>query len=92
MQQTPLLGAYLIQLPVANDNRGVFVKSFHAPSLAEGGINFDLKESYYSFSHKNVIRGMHFQLPTGSPEASAVAASAASPFCVPHQTSQRSAV
>ena len=63
MQQTPLLGAYLIQLPVANDNRGVFVKSFHAPSLAEGGINFDLKESYYSFSHKNVIRGMHFQLP-----------------------------
>lgn len=59
----PLAGAYCITLPAPTDNRGTFVKTFHEPSFAAHGIDFTLRESYYSFSHKNVIRGMHFQLP-----------------------------
>jgi dTDP-4-dehydrorhamnose 3,5-epimerase len=31
--------------------------------LAQHGISFDLKESYFSLSKKDVIRGMHFQTP-----------------------------
>lgn len=45
------------------DHRGAFVKTFHATELLELGITFEMKESYYSISKKNVIRGMHFQLP-----------------------------
>lgn len=60
---SPILqDARLIGLPAFADNRGIFVKTFHETTLAEAGIHFTLKESYFSLSHKNVIRGMHFQL------------------------------
>ncbi len=39
------------------------MKTFHETSLAKVGVQFTLRESYYSFSYKDVIRGMHFQLP-----------------------------
>lgn len=58
-----LNGAKLITLPASGDIRGSFVKTFHETSLAKAGVEFVLRESYYSFSHKGVIRGMHFQLP-----------------------------
>ena len=57
-----LKGAYLITLPTSQDARGTFVKTFHESNMAEQGIKFTLRESYYSFSKKDVIRGMHFQL------------------------------
>lgn len=59
----PLEGAMLITLPHAKDERGFFTKSFHDTSLKAAGINFELKESYFSLSKKDVIRGMHFQTP-----------------------------
>lgn len=61
---TPILdGAYIIDLPAFFDDRGSFVKTFHETTLAEHGIQFALKESYFSVSEKDVIRGMHFQTP-----------------------------
>ncbi len=59
----PLEGAALLSLPAFHDNRGSFIKTFHENTLEEYGITFQTKESYYSFSHKDVIRGMHFQTP-----------------------------
>ena len=56
-------GVKLLILPKSADTRGTFVKTFHETMLKENGINFTLRESYYSFSKKDVIRGMHFQLP-----------------------------
>ncbi len=56
-------GAQLIQMPHFDDARGAFIKTFHDGLFKEHNINFELKESYYSFSKKGVIRGMHFQLP-----------------------------
>ena len=50
-------------MPAMPDNRGLFVKTFHDTTLQEQGIDFLLKESYFSLSKKDVIRGMHFQLP-----------------------------
>lgn len=60
---TPLPGLYQLTLPAFLDARGLFIKTFHHSSLAAAGIDFELKESYFSFSKKDVIRGMHFQLP-----------------------------
>lgn len=63
-QFEPILnGAYIITLPAFYDDRGSFVKTFHDTTLKENGIDFQLKESYFSFSKKDVIRGMHFQIP-----------------------------
>lgn len=64
MKISPILqDARLIELPAFADDRGVFIKTFHDTTLQEAGIHFTLKESYFSLSHKDVIRGMHFQLP-----------------------------
>ena len=58
-----LNGAKIITQPSSQDARGTFVKTFHESSLIEHGIYFSLMESYFSLSKKDVIRGMHFQLP-----------------------------
>lgn len=59
----PLPQAQLISLPSFNDARGNFTKTFHQGMFQEHGINFELKESYFSISKKDVIRGIHFQTP-----------------------------
>lgn len=53
----------IIDLQSFTDSRGTFVKTFNDELFQTLGINFNLKESYYSISGLNVIRGMHFQLP-----------------------------
>lgn len=62
-QSIPLADAKLITLPAFADDRGDFIKTFHDTTLRENGMDFTLKESYFSHSHKDVIRGMHFQTP-----------------------------
>jgi dTDP-4-dehydrorhamnose 3,5-epimerase/CDP-3, 6-dideoxy-D-glycero-D-glycero-4-hexulose-5-epimerase len=59
----PLQDALLIRLPAFNDNRGIFIKTFQEHFFKDANINFQLKESYFSLSKKDVIRGMHFQTP-----------------------------
>lgn len=56
-------GCYLIENFVAHDNRGCFVKTFHEEIFCNEGLQINFRESYYSISKKNVIRGMHFQTP-----------------------------
>jgi dTDP-4-dehydrorhamnose 3,5-epimerase len=63
IEHIPLAGAGIITLPAFYDARGGFVKTFNKSALRAGGIEFELKESYFSISKKDVIRGMHFQLP-----------------------------
>jgi len=61
--QNILNGAKILTLPSSQDARGTFVKAFHETTLKQAGIEFTLRESYFSSSKKDVIRGMHFQLP-----------------------------
>ena len=61
--QEILNGAKILTLPSSQDARGTFVKTFNESALLNHGITFTLRESYFSFSKKDVIRGMHFQLP-----------------------------
>lgn len=55
--------AQLITYPLMEDNRGSFLKIFNNDIFNENAIDFEMKESYFSFSKKGVIRGMHFQNP-----------------------------
>src|SRR6266568_5622159 len=52
-----------IQPHVMEDSRGRFVKIFHAPEFEKRGLETSFVEEFFSISHKNVIRGLHFQLP-----------------------------
>src|SRR5947208_3114090 len=60
---TDISGLILIEPFFHEDARGSFVKSFHAGEFEEQGLRGDFRESYYSESVKDVIRGMHFQWP-----------------------------
>jgi dTDP-4-dehydrorhamnose 3,5-epimerase len=68
IEQTALEGVYIINNFVAKDDRGTFVKTFNKQSFENDGLHFEIRESYFSISHKNVIRGMHFQLPPSDHE------------------------
>mgnify|MGYP006087974143 FL=1 len=63
LEPTLLEGVYIIHNFNAIDQRGLFVKTFNKNAFKELNLDFEIKESYYSISKKNVIRGMHFQLP-----------------------------
>lgn len=63
ISETCLKGLYEIENKVFTDERGYFVKTFHHDVFQEYGLDVGFKESFYSRSKRNVIRGMHFQLP-----------------------------
>jgi dTDP-4-dehydrorhamnose 3,5-epimerase/CDP-3, 6-dideoxy-D-glycero-D-glycero-4-hexulose-5-epimerase len=53
----------LLQPKRFEDQRGFFVKTYHEDLCKVLGVNLNIREEFYSISRKNVIRGMHFQLP-----------------------------
>jgi len=64
----PLSGVYVVENFTVRDFRGIFIKSFHEEQLKQIGFIGTFKESYYSQSTKNVVRGMHFQKPPNDHE------------------------
>ena len=58
-----LPGAVLVPLRRVGDLRGSFVKTYARSVFESAGVDFDFREEFYSFSHKDVVRGMHFQRP-----------------------------
>lgn len=56
-------GLYLIKPFQAEDDRGSFVKTFHAGEFKDHKLEYEFEESFYSESVKGAIRGMHFQTP-----------------------------
>ncbi|WP_433833731.1 dTDP-4-dehydrorhamnose 3,5-epimerase family protein [Flavobacterium anhuiense] len=52
---------YVLEYNSFKDNRGEFVKTIHKETFLESKLEWEFKESFYSVSHKNVFRGMHFQ-------------------------------
>jgi dTDP-4-dehydrorhamnose 3,5-epimerase len=67
--QQLLPDTWLVELKRIDDARGSFVKTYarSAFDAALGSIgtaaSFDFREEFYSASGKDVVRGMHFQLP-----------------------------
>lgn len=58
-----LPGARLVTLKRFKDGRGSFVKTYSRRLFEACGVTFDLREEFYSSSRKDVLRGMHFQVP-----------------------------
>lgn len=46
---------------LAEDIRGYFTKDYSLEIFCANGIQYDLKEVFYTTSHKGVIRALHFQ-------------------------------
>lgn len=59
----PLPGIKILKPFAIEDTRGNFVKPFHEGQLRKHGIQMDIREEFFSTSHKSVLRGMHFQVP-----------------------------
>ena len=68
IEKTEIEGVLIIDNFNAIDNRGLFAKTYNKFFFNENNLDFEIKESYYSISMKNVIRGMHFQLPPNDHE------------------------
>lgn len=68
IETTALEGVYIINNFVAQDERGTFIKTFNKQDFSNNKLNFAIRESYFSISKKDVIRGMHFQLPPNDHE------------------------
>lgn len=60
-EKLDLDGAYLITPFFREDVRGGFVKDYSKEVFEKNGICYDLKEVFYTISHKGVIRAIHFQ-------------------------------
>ena len=54
-------GAYIITPFYSEDNRGGFLKDYSKEIFLNNGIDYDLKEVFYTISKRGVIRAMHFQ-------------------------------
>ena len=63
MKETEISGCMVIEPFIAGDNRGGFIKTFNTDIFSRLGISVEWREQYYTISKKNVIRGMHFQMP-----------------------------
>lgn len=61
--ETDLTDVFIIEPRIFTDERGAFIKTFNVGTFNQLGLDFQLAESYYSTSKKDVIRGMHFQTP-----------------------------
>ena len=63
IKATKIEGVFVIENFNASDIRGEFIKTFHKKNFEDLNLHMDIRESYFSVSHKDVIRGMHFQTP-----------------------------
>lgn len=67
-QELDLKGAYLIKPFYATDERGGLVKDYNIDTYRCAGINYELKETFYTLNKRGVIRAIHFQLKKPQPK------------------------
>jgi len=60
--ETTLPGVLLIEPRVFGDDRGFFLESYNQRAFAEIGITESFVQDNHSFSERNVIRGLHYQI------------------------------
>lgn len=61
--ETALKDVFILKHNEFSDQRGSFVKFFQRSFFESRGIKNGFQEVFYTESKKNVIRGMHFQIP-----------------------------
>ena len=60
--ETSLLGVLLLEPRVFGDDRGFFLESYNERVFAELGIREKFVQDNHSFSGRNVLRGLHYQI------------------------------
>jgi dTDP-4-dehydrorhamnose 3,5-epimerase len=63
VKKTKLKGCLRVEYPFFLDQRGDFKKTYSGSNFEHLGIGFNCVEEFVTTSSKNVIRGMHFQIP-----------------------------
>lgn len=63
LTEARLPGCFILQFPAFRDNRGVFVKTIQHSLFAAHGLDAEFREMFYTVSERDVLRGMHVQLP-----------------------------
>ena len=59
---TSILGVFLIEPSVFEDQRGFFFESYHQRKFAELGIEDHFVQDNHARSVKNTLRGLHYQI------------------------------
>lgn len=67
-RELDLNGAYEITPFCATDDRGGLIKDYNVDIFRENGIDYCLKETFYTLSKRGVIRATHFQLQKQQPK------------------------
>ena len=60
--KTPLRGLLILEPVVYTDQRGHFLETFQIQRYRDIGITTTFVQDNLAYSHKNVLRGLHFQL------------------------------
>ena len=63
ISETGIPGCVKLQPIIRHDQRGRFVKTAHAGFFRDHGLECDFAEQYYSVSCRDVLRGLHVQVP-----------------------------
>lgn len=67
-QEMDLKDAYIIKPFYATDERGGLIKDYNIDVFKNAGIEYELKETFYTESKQGVIRAIHFQLIKPQPK------------------------
>jgi dTDP-4-dehydrorhamnose 3,5-epimerase len=59
---TALPGVLLLEPRVFGDSRGFFLESYNRRTFADAGIADAFVQDNHSYSEKNVVRGLHYQI------------------------------
>lgn len=62
MKTCDLEGVGIFNPFYTEDSRGAFIKDYEKEIYMQWGIDGEISETFVSYSKKNVIRGLHFQL------------------------------
>ena len=63
VQKTSFEGLLILQPKIFKDDRGAFQESWNATTFIQLGLPITFVQDNQSVSHKNVLRGLHFQHP-----------------------------
>lgn len=68
--ETKLAGAFVLEPKVFSDPRGFFLESYNEQAMSAAGISSRFVQDNHSYSTRNVVRGLHYQL--GHPQGKLV--------------------
>jgi dTDP-4-dehydrorhamnose 3,5-epimerase len=57
-----LPGVFILEPRVFRDDRGFFLESYNQQAMTEAGIQERFVQDNHSCSHRNVLRGLHYQI------------------------------